>query len=112
MNDDGFKADCEEHYSLPLGNLPRREEEDQLCPHAVQVALSADGNGASASWATPTMVGNVGGGEDLLAHPPGITLRQRFEEEELLFWHEGLLDGQDGARCSSLTGCQSTILIY
>ena len=63
----------------PLGTCRK----DQWCPHAAQVALAADGNGAPAVRATSIMVGNDGDSEEWLAHPLGIALRQQTGEEEL-----------------------------
>ena len=57
--------------------------EDQWCPHAMQVALATDGNGAPAVRVGPIVVGNDGDGEELLAYPPGIVLRWQIGEEEL-----------------------------
>ena len=50
------------------------------------------GSTTLAVWAAPTMVGDSSDGKRLLAHPPRIALRWRFEEEELVLWHEVLLD--------------------
>ena len=80
--------------------------EDEWCPHAVQAALAADGNGAPAVRATPIVAGNDGDGEEWLAHPPGIALRRQTGEEELALRREVPLKEQDGAYISSLTGCQ------
>ena len=63
----------------PLGTF----REDQWCPHAVQAALAADGNGAPAARVGSIIVGSDGDGEELLAHPPRITLRQPIGEEAL-----------------------------
>ena len=60
----------------------------------------------------PIVAGNVDDGEELLAHPLGIVLQQRSKEEELLLWHKVLLDDQEGARSSSLTGCGSHVTMY
>ena len=79
--------------------------EDQWCPHAVQAALAADGNGAPAVWGTPIVAGNDGDGEEWLAHPPGIALRQQKEEEELVLRREVPLEEKDGACISSQTSC-------
>ena len=84
----------------PLGTC----REDQWCPHAVQAALAADGNGAPAVRATPIVAGNDGDGEEWLAHPPGIALRQQTEEE-LALRREVALEERDGACVSSQTGC-------
>ena len=86
----------------PLGTC----REDQWCPHAVQAALAADGNGAPAVRATPIMAGDDGDGEGWLAHPPGIALRRQTGEEELVLRREVPLKEQDGAYISSQTGCQ------
>ena len=69
-------------------------------------ALAADGNGAPAVRATPIEAGNDGDGEEWLAHPLGIALRQQTGEEELALRHEVLLKQQDGAYISSQTGCE------
>ena len=63
----------------PLGTF----REDQWCPHAVQAALAADGNGAPAVWATLIVAGNDGDGEEWLAHPLGIALRRQTGKGEL-----------------------------
>ena len=86
----------------PLGTC----REDQWCPHAVQAALAADGNGAPAVRATPIEAGNDGDGEEWLAHPLGIALRRQTEEEELALRREVPLKQQDGAYISSRTGCE------
>ena len=86
----------------PLGTC----REDQWCPHAVQAALAADGNGAPAVRATPIVAGNDGDGEEWLAHPPGIALRRQTGEEELALRREVPLKEQDGAYISSQTGCE------
>ena len=41
-------------------------------------------------------MGSNGDGEELLAHPFGIVLRQQIGEEELALRCEVALDGQDG----------------
>ena len=86
----------------PLGTC----REDQWCPHAVQAALAADGNGAPAVRATPIVAGNDGDGEEWLAHPPGIALRRQTGEEELTLRREVPLKEWDGAYISSQTGCE------
>ena len=63
----------------PLGTC----HEDQWCPHAVQAALAADGNGAPAVRVGPIEVGSNGDGEELLAHPTGIAPWWEIGEEEL-----------------------------
>ena len=55
--------------SYPLGTY----HEDQWCPHAVQAALAADGNGAPTVRVGLIEVGS--NGEKVLAHPPRIALR-------------------------------------
>ena len=75
----------------PLGTC----HEDQWCPHAVQAALAADGNGAPAVRATPIVAGNDGDGEEWLAHPPGIALWQQTGEEELALRREVALKEQE-----------------
>ena len=62
---------------FPLGTC----HEDQWCPHIMQTALAADGNGAPAVRVGSIMVGNDGDGKELLAHPPGIELLQKIGEE-------------------------------
>ena len=79
---------------------------DQWCPHTVQAALAADGNGAPAVRATPILLGNDGDGEKWLGHTPGIALRRQTGEEELALRREVPLKEQDGAHISSQTGCQ------
>ena len=59
--------------------------EDQWCPHTVQVALAADGNGTPAAWTTLIVVRDAGESEEWLAHPPKIMLRQWNVEEEFTF---------------------------
>ena len=86
--------------------------EDQWCPHVVQTALAANIKGALAVRTTPIVAGNVGEGEELLAHPSGIVLRQQLEEEELVLRHEVPLDELDGARCPSLASCPSTAIMH
>ena len=86
----------------PLGNCRK----DQWCPHAVQAALAADGNGAPAVRATPIVAGKDSDGEEWLAHPPGIVLRRQMGEGELSLRREVPLKRQDGAYISSQTGCQ------
>ena len=85
----------------PLGTC----REDQWCPHAVQAALAAAGNGAPAVRATPIVAGNDGDGEEWLAHPPGIALRRQTWEEELALRGEVPLRERDGACISNQTGC-------
>ena len=86
----------------PLGTC----RQDQWCPHAVQAALAADGNGAPAVRATPIEAGNDGDGEEWLAHPLGIALRRQMEQEELALRREVPLKQQDGAYISSQIGCE------
>ena len=57
--------------------------EDQWCPHAMQVALAADSNGALAVQVVPIVAGNDSDGEELLAHPLGIALQRQIGEGEL-----------------------------
>ena len=85
----------------PLGTC----REDQWCPHAVQAALAADGNGAPAVRATPIVAGNDGDCKKWLAHPPGIARRRQTGEEELALRREVPLRERDGACISSQTGC-------
>ena len=101
-SENGIETNFEEGYSLPLRDL----REDQWCPHAVQAALAADGNGAPAVRATPIVAGNDGDGKEWLAHPPGIAVRRQIGEEELAFRHEVPVKEQDDAYISSQTGCQ------
>ena len=86
----------------PLGTC----REDQWCPHAVQAALAADGNGAPEVRETPIVAGNDGDGEEWLAHPPGIALRRQTGEQELALRREVPLKERDGAYISSQTGCE------
>ena len=79
--------------------------EDQWCPHAVQAALAADGNGVPAVRVDPIEVGSNSDGEELHAHPPGIALRRQIGEEEFALRREVALDEQVGACISSQTGC-------
>ena len=92
----------------PLGTC----NEDQWCPRAVQAELAVDSNGAPVVQTTPIVVGNVGGGAELLAYPPGIALQQQIREEELVLWCEVPLDEQDSAQCSSLACYQNNIVMY
>ena len=85
----------------PLGTC----REDQWCPHAVQAALAAYGNGAPAVRATPIVAGNDGDGEEWLARPPGIALWRQTGEDELALRREVALKERDGACISSQTGC-------
>lgn len=47
----------------------------------MQAALTADGDGALVVWMAPIVAGNDGESEEWLAHPLGIALWQRIEEE-------------------------------
>ena len=85
----------------PLGTC----REDQWCPHAVQAALAANGNGAPAVRATPNVAGDDGDSEEWLAHPPGTALWRQTGEEELALRHVVSLEERDGACISSQTGC-------
>ena len=85
----------------PLGTC----HEDQWCPHAVQAALAADGNGAPAVRATPIVAGDDGDGEEWLPHPSGIALWWQTVEEELALRREVALEERDGACISSQTDC-------
>ena len=53
----------------------------------------------------PIEVGNNGDGEELLAHPPRITLRRQIGEEELTLQREVVIEEQDSACISSQTDC-------
>lgn len=86
--------------------------EDEWFPHAMEATLAADGNGVPAASGIPIVAGNVGEGRELLAHAPGIMLQKRFEEEELVLRREVSVHEQGGERCPSLTGCQSTVIMY
>ena len=79
--------------------------EYRWCPHAVQAAMAADGNGVLAVRVGPIEVGSNGDGEELLAHPSGIALWRQIGEEELVLRREVALEEQDGACISSQTGC-------
>ena len=57
--------------ACPLGTC----HEGQWCLDVVQVALATDGKEALPVKATPIVVGNMGEGEELLAHPPRIALQ-------------------------------------
>ena len=78
--------------------LPRRwlpdlgtYREDQWCPHAVQAALAAVGDGAPKVRTTLIVTRNASVREKRLEQFPEIALQQRNREEKLAFQHEVLL---------------------